>query len=191
MQRIVRAQLESSRQIKVLGKNLLELTQIVESNISREVSPSPEAADSGSSLASFVPVPEGISLHALFIEGNYMEEWASLSKRLFQMGISQATAPADARAIALAGSDLCRFDLVFLPAKLDASKVFDIEMHIHRHNYHAIFIGVRNPGTRLPTYDPGFTEIIGADESLASLYELITHHFQGPVYTLHHFETMH
>lgn len=176
MQRIVRAQLESSRQIRVLGKNLLELTQIVESNISREgslkpnvsreVSPSPKATDSGPSL------------HALFIEGNYMEEWASLSKHLFQMGISQATAPADAQAISLAGSDLCRFDLVFLPAKLDASKVFDIEMHIHRHSHHAIFIGVQSPGSWLLGHDPGFTEVIHADESLASLYKLVARHFR-------------
>jgi len=159
-ERLVKLQLESSKQLKELGKNVLDLAQIVESHINRAEQESPiDSLPSTQLTASTtnptsIPAGEGqISsepannqtphlLSALLIDGNYRVEWAKLSECLFRYGITQASVPADIPSLVAAGKDLERFALFMIPSHLEHGFIYELEMAVRQFNPNAIFIGV-------------------------------------------------
>lgn len=194
LKRILQGQVRASQQMKVMGKNLLDLTQLVHANMGREKQASPVDTTSSypvSDIISTTPMEyhspglaqPGQGIVALLVEGNYMQDWATLSQNLFGLGIAQASVAGRAELVRAAGSEaLGRFDLVFMPAGTEAKLARQIYEAIREYNYRAVFVAVtEGPAEQehlLVDWDQWYQEVLSARASVEELSCLINRHFQ-------------
>lgn len=195
LKRIIQAQVKMSQQMNLMGKNLLDLTKHIHENQGREKQESP--VDSSSSypvsdiisttpmeyhLGPSLPQPsQGIMV--LLIEGDYSQEWATLSQNLFGLGIAQASVAGRAELVRASGTAaLSRFDIVFMPADTDAKVAKQIYEMIRECNYRAVFVAVtEGPAEQehlLVDWDQWYQEVISARASVEEISCLINRHFQ-------------
>lgn len=193
-ERLLKLQLESSKQLKDLGKNVLDLAHIVESHINRAEQESPIDSIPSSQLTASttnpISIPAGEAqlssepdnsqafhpFSALLIDGNYRVEWAKLSECLFRYGITQASVPADIPSLIAAGKDLERFTLIMIPSHLDHGFIYELEMAIRQFNPSAIFIGVTDSyqGQEIKAHGLwNFNYVIDANNSVESIGSII------------------
>lgn len=178
LRRIVRAQLETSKQIKILGKNLLDLSQLVQAQLCRDKQSSPidsASTDFTTSLPSSEATKSTQGLVALLVDGDYRYEWANLSNSLFNLGIAQASVIGDLSIISATGFEpMARFDLIFMPYSMNQEQARLIQRFIREVNYHAIFIAVSG-SLAPPRNDPNpwFSEVITADASMGQIGDLV------------------
>lgn len=188
--RLLRTQVRMSRQIKLMGKHLLDLSQLVNKNAGF-MDPMSQTDTSESSIPiSDVPLSNipseyhgGQGILALLVEGDYQNEWATLSGLLFTLGISQASVGGDPAQVGASGADnLSRFDLIFMPIEMNPPLARSIQKHIRGVNYRAVFVAVTNgpaESENLRTdWDQWYTEVISSRASMDQVNELIHRHYQ-------------
>lgn len=187
--RLLRTQVRMSRQIKLMGKHLLDLSQLVNKNTGF-MDPQTDSSESSIQISD-VPLSNapsdyhrgGQGVLALLVEGDYQKEWAALSRLLFSLGISQASVGGDPAQVGASGADsLSRFDLIFMPIEMNPPLARSIQKHIRGVNYRAVFVAVTNgpaESENLRTdWDQWYTEVISSRASMDQVNELIHRHYQ-------------
>ncbi len=143
---ILKLEMQAIKQIKLLGKNLLDLSQIVEDHINRGKSPIDSETtyhtDSIESTYTVVPPEHSKRCNAILVEGNYTKEWAYLSRMLFQLDVLQSSVGGETEIIAVAGNELEKYDIVFMPKDMDIVRAFQIQDTIKKVNPNASFVAV-------------------------------------------------
>lgn len=189
--RMLRTQVRMSRQVKLMGKHLLDLSQMMNKNYGRSGSMTPTDTSEGSAPVSEAPPSHAASLDsrggqgiiALLVEGNYQSEWAALSSLLFNLGIAQASVAGDPAQVGASGAEaLSRFDLVFMPIEMNPPLARSIQKHIRSVNYRAVFVAVTSgpaESENLRTdWEQWYSEVISARASMDQLNDLIHRHYQ-------------
>jgi hypothetical protein len=196
LKRIIQAQVKMSQQMKLMGKNLLDLTQLIHANQGRDKQESPVDSSSStypvSDIVSTTPMDYQLGpslaqptqgIMALLVEGDYLKEWATLSQNLFGLGIAQASVAGRPELVRASGTAaLSRFDIVFMPADTDVKTARQVYEAIRECNYRAVFVAVtEGPAEQehlLVDWDQWYQEVLSARASVEEIGCLINRHFQ-------------